>query len=67
MRPVYVLSAVRTPIGKFGGAFASLTAAVPSLLALVERSGARLVHLSTHQASLEDVFVALTGRALRDA
>ena len=27
MRPVYVLSAVRTPIGRFGGAFASLSAA----------------------------------------
>jgi acetyl-CoA C-acetyltransferase len=27
MRPVYVLSAVRTPIGKFGGAFAGLSAA----------------------------------------
>jgi acetyl-CoA C-acetyltransferase len=27
MRPVYVLSAARTPIGKFGGSFASMTAA----------------------------------------
>ncbi|MEP6994733.1 MAG: acetyl-CoA C-acetyltransferase [Acidobacteriota bacterium] len=27
MRPVFVLSAARTPIGKFGGAFASLSAA----------------------------------------
>jgi len=27
MRPVYVLSAVRTPIGKFGGVFAGLSAA----------------------------------------
>ena len=27
MRPVFVLSAARTPIGKFGGSFASLTAA----------------------------------------
>ena len=27
MRPVFVLSAVRTPIGKFGGSFASLSAA----------------------------------------
>jgi ABC-2 type transport system ATP-binding protein len=45
---------------------ASLTAGVPALLAAVERSGARLVHLSTHRATLEDVFVALTGRALRE-
>ncbi|HYN20815.1 MAG TPA: ABC transporter ATP-binding protein, partial [Thermoanaerobaculia bacterium] len=44
----------------------ALAETVPSLLALVERSGARLVHLSTHQATLEDVFVSLTGRALRE-
>ena len=42
MRPVYVLSAVRTPIGKFGGAFASLTAAElggAAARAAIERSG----------------------------
>ncbi|HSK81473.1 MAG TPA: ABC transporter ATP-binding protein [Thermoanaerobaculia bacterium] len=44
----------------------SLAASVPVLLALVERSGARLVNLSTHRATLEDLFVALTGRALRE-
>ncbi len=44
----------------------SLAETVPGLLALVERSGARLVHLSTHQATLEDVFVAMTGRDLRE-
>jgi ABC-2 type transport system ATP-binding protein len=47
-------------------AVGSLIAGVPALLAAVERSGARLVHLSTHRATLEDVFVALTGRALRE-
>jgi ABC-2 type transport system ATP-binding protein len=47
-------------------AVGSLTAGVPALLAAVERFGARLVHLSTHRATLEDVFVALTGRALRE-
>jgi ABC-2 type transport system ATP-binding protein len=47
-------------------AVSSLVASVPALLAAVEASGARLVHLSTHQATLEDVFVALTGRALRE-
>ncbi len=45
---------------------ASLIAGVPALLAAVERSGARLAHLSTHRATLEDVFVVLTGRALRE-
>jgi len=42
MRPVYVLSAVRTPIGKFGGAFASLSAAdlgEAAARAAIERSG----------------------------
>ncbi len=42
MRPVFVLSAVRTPIGKFGGAFASLSAAdlgEAAAKAALERSG----------------------------
>lgn len=45
----------------------SLADSVPPLLAIVERSGAKLLTLSTHAATLEDVFVALTGRELRDA
>jgi len=40
--------------------------AVPALLARLESSGASLAHLTTHQATLEDVFVSLTGRHLRD-
>jgi ABC-2 type transport system ATP-binding protein len=43
-----------------------LSESVPALLAAIEHSGAKLVHLSTHQATLEDLFVSLTGRALRD-
>jgi acetyl-CoA C-acetyltransferase len=42
MRPVYVLSAVRTPIGKFGGSFVSLTPAElgeVAARAALERSG----------------------------
>ncbi len=42
MRPVFILSAVRTPIGKFGGSFASLSAAdlgVVAAKAAIERSG----------------------------
>jgi len=42
MRPVYVLSAARTPIGKFGGSFASMSAAdlgVVAAKAAIERSG----------------------------
>ena len=42
MRPVFVLSAARTPIGKFGGSFAGLTAAdlgEAAAKAALERSG----------------------------
>jgi ABC-2 type transport system ATP-binding protein len=47
-------------------AVASITESVPALLAAIERAGARLAHLSTHRATLEDLFVALTGRELRN-
>jgi acetyl-CoA C-acetyltransferase len=42
VRPVYVLSAARTPIGKFGGSFAALTAVelgATAARAAIERSG----------------------------
>src|SRR5215475_3225385 len=42
MRPVFVLSAVRTPIGKFGGAFAAMSAAElggAAAKGAIERSG----------------------------
>ncbi len=45
----------------------SLADAVPQLLALVDRTGARLQTLTTHATTLEDLFVSLTGRELRDA
>ncbi|MBI5549562.1 MAG: DUF4162 domain-containing protein [Deltaproteobacteria bacterium] len=40
--------------------------AVPALLAFLEARQAPLQRLSTHSATLEDVFVTLTGRTLRD-
>jgi ABC-2 type transport system ATP-binding protein len=40
---------------------------VPALLNLIERRGGALSLLTTHHATLEDVFVAMTGRHLRDA
>lgn len=43
-----------------------ISEALPALLALIERRGANLITLTTHQATLEDVFVSLTGRMLRD-
>jgi ABC-2 type transport system ATP-binding protein len=39
---------------------------VPELLVTIDRSGAGLTRLATHHATLEDVFVALTGRHLRN-
>ena len=42
VNPVYILSAVRTPIGKFGGSLASLSAAdmgVIAAKAAIERAG----------------------------
>jgi ABC-2 type transport system ATP-binding protein len=39
---------------------------IPALLSVVQQKRARLVHLTTRQASLEDVFVQLTGRHLRE-
>ena len=41
--------------------------ALPALLAEIKRQQSELVTLTTHQATLEDVFVSLTGRMLRDA
>jgi ABC-2 type transport system ATP-binding protein len=40
--------------------------AVPALRALLQERGQRLLRLGTRKATLEDVFVSLTGRALHD-
>jgi ABC-2 type transport system ATP-binding protein len=39
---------------------------LPALLAHAKQSNVELTRLATHHASLEDVFVSLTGRQLRD-
>jgi ABC-2 type transport system ATP-binding protein len=39
---------------------------IPALLDAVAKQGSHLLHLTTRQASLEDVFVRLTGRHLRE-
>jgi len=41
-------------------------AALPALLAEIKRQQSELLSLTTHQATLEDVFVSLTGRMLRE-
>ena len=45
---------------------AEMGVALPALLAEIKRQDAELVSLTTHQATLEDVFVSLTGRMLRE-
>ncbi|MBK8594939.1 MAG: ABC transporter ATP-binding protein [Holophagales bacterium] len=45
----------------------TLAETVPALLAAVDAASARLLTLATHRATLEDLFVAKTGRRLRDA
>ena len=44
----------------------SVQAVLPSLLAIASTRGIEWSELSTHSATLEDVFVALTGRELRE-
>ena len=44
----------------------ALHRAVPALLAMLAQRQAELAQLTTHSATLEDVFVSLTGRQLRD-
>jgi ABC-2 type transport system ATP-binding protein len=39
---------------------------LPALVALVQARGLTLARLGTRHATLEDVFVSLTGRQLRD-
>jgi ABC-2 type transport system ATP-binding protein len=39
---------------------------IPALLTLVQQNGWQLNRLTTRQSSLEDVFVNLTGRRLRE-
>src|SRR5947208_1066987 len=39
---------------------------IPALLESIDKQGGQLQHLTTRQASLEDVFVNLTGRHLRE-
>jgi ABC-2 type transport system ATP-binding protein len=45
---------------------AEMGVALPALLEEIKRQHSELVSLTTHQATLEDVFVSLTGRMLRE-
>jgi len=58
------------PLGRQDGTWrvqvSELHQAMPALLGELRRQGAQLSELRTHSATLEDVFVSLTGRQLRD-
>jgi ABC-2 type transport system ATP-binding protein len=57
---------VRAADGRFELEVTELHRAVPALLAELARRRIDLSELRTHSATLEDVFVSLTGRHLRD-
>jgi ABC-2 type transport system ATP-binding protein len=57
---------VRRPAGALALAVGQVHVALPAVLDLVRLRGLRLERLSTRHATLEDVFVHLTGRHLRD-
>jgi len=57
---------VRTENGSVQLQVTELHRAVPALLDELTRQRVPLTELSTHSATLEDVFVAMTGRHLRD-
>jgi ABC-2 type transport system ATP-binding protein len=58
--------AVRRVAGGYELQVTALHRTVPALLALLARHQIELANLTTHSATLEDVFVSLTGRQLRD-
>ena len=66
LRALPGVSAVRASGGGWQLEVAELHRAVPALLAELERQKLVLTELRTHSATLEDVFVKLTGRHLRD-
>ena len=67
LRAVDGVNAVRREGNTFDLESTELRRTVPALLAFLERGHLPLAELHTHSASLEDVFVSLTGRHLRDA
>jgi ABC-2 type transport system ATP-binding protein len=66
LRRIEGVREVRTENGAVLLQVAELHTSVPSLLAELTRQNVPLTELRTHSATLEDVFVTLTGRHLRD-
>jgi ABC-2 type transport system ATP-binding protein len=66
LRQMGGVTAVRTGADGVSLTVVELHRALPALLALLQARGVELSLLTTHHASLDDVFVSLTGRQLRD-
>jgi ABC-2 type transport system ATP-binding protein len=67
LRALDGVSGIRRDNGGMELTSSELRRTLPALLAFAERQGLRIAELRTHSATLEDVFVSLTGRHLRDA
>jgi ABC-2 type transport system ATP-binding protein len=66
LRGIPGVNAARRLAGGYELQVGALHRVVPSVLGMVAARGLELAELRTHSATLEDVFVALTGRQLRD-
>jgi ABC-2 type transport system ATP-binding protein len=66
LRALAGVRVVRTSGGVVSLTVAELHRTLPALMGLFERRGVALASLTTHHATLEDVFVSLTGRHIRD-
>ena len=66
LRSIEGVSDVRAENGTARMQVNELHRSVPAILSEVNRQGVALTELRTHSATLEDVFVALTGRHLRE-
>src|SRR5262249_14238709 len=66
LRTLPGVQALRTEAEGFAMTASELHVTLPALLACADTQGARLTRLATHRATLEDVFVHLTGRQLRE-
>ena len=66
LRGITGVRAARPLAGGYELQVGDLHRTVPALLNMVSSKGLELSELRTHSATLEDVFVALTGRQLRD-
>jgi ABC-2 type transport system ATP-binding protein len=66
LRSIDGVRTARTLAGGYELQVSALHRTVPALLSLLAQRHLELAHLTTHSATLEDVFVSLTGRQLRN-